>query len=170
MPKRPTGKRRPVSGGAPVAPAGEDLELHGGTSHQPAESAEAERIVEEAAQAEAAAADLADAAREVRDDPAAKAGRREGWRRRSATGAILTGFALGLQEVFEPEKKEPAIVMETSGDPPRDLPVEAELEMATSRRSVVRIRPWLLEDGTPLPLPADDELGAPDRPDPEDGA
>lgn len=70
----------------------------------------------------------------------------DSWRKRSATGAILTGFALGLQQVFEPERKEPAIVQETSGAPPRDLPVEAELEGVVGRRSVVRIRPWLLDD------------------------
>lgn len=76
-------------------------------------------------------------------------GKVESWRRRSATGAIITGFAMGLREVFEPERKEPAIVMETSGEPPSDLPVEAELEAATTRRSVVRIRPWLLADRPP---------------------
>lgn len=69
----------------------------------------------------------------------------ERWRRRSATGAIMTGFAFGLREVFEPERKEPAIMLETSGDPPTDLPVEAEFDAISSRRSVVRIRPWLLE-------------------------
>jgi hypothetical protein len=68
----------------------------------------------------------------------------DAWRRRSATGAILTGFALGLQQVFEKEKEEPAIVMQTSGDPPRDLPVEADVERARPRQSVVNIRPWLL--------------------------
>ncbi len=70
----------------------------------------------------------------------------DSWRKRSATGAILTGFALGLQQVFEPERKQPAIIQETSGDPPRDLPVEAELEGVVGRRSVVRIRPWLLDE------------------------
>ncbi|MDQ6839019.1 MAG: hypothetical protein M3137_11985 [Actinomycetota bacterium] len=69
----------------------------------------------------------------------------DSWRKRSATGAILTGFALGLQQVFEPERREPAIVQETSGEPPTDLPVEAELEGIVGRRSVVRIRPWLLD-------------------------
>ena len=68
----------------------------------------------------------------------------EAWRRRSATGAILTGFAFGLQEVFEPKRGDPSIVMETSGDPPRDLPVEADLESGRPRHSVVNIRPWLL--------------------------
>jgi hypothetical protein len=68
----------------------------------------------------------------------------EAWRKRSATGAILTGFALGLQQVFEKEREQPAIVMTTSGDPPRDLPVEAEFEHGRPRQSVVSIRPWLL--------------------------
>ncbi|MGH9115454.1 MAG: hypothetical protein ACRDWW_06435, partial [Acidimicrobiales bacterium] len=67
----------------------------------------------------------------------------EAWRKRSATGAILTGFALGLQEVLEPKREEPAIVMQTSGDPPRDLPVEADFEHLRPRQSVVTLRPWL---------------------------
>jgi hypothetical protein len=69
----------------------------------------------------------------------------EGWRKRSATGAVLTGFALGLQSVFEPKKEEPSIVLETSGDPPRDLPVEADMEYRRPRQTVVNIRPWLLD-------------------------
>lgn len=68
----------------------------------------------------------------------------EAWRKRSATGAILTGFALGLQEVFEPKRDEPAIIMETSGEPPKDLPVEADFEYLRPRQSVVNVRPWLL--------------------------
>lgn len=70
----------------------------------------------------------------------------EAWRRRSAAGAILTGFALGLQEALETRKDEPSIMMETSGDPPKDLPVEAEFEYGRPRQSVVQIRPWLLPD------------------------
>ncbi len=73
----------------------------------------------------------------------------EAWRRRSAAGAILTGFALGLQEALEKRKEEPSIVMETSGEPPRDLPVEADFEYGRPRQSVVQIRPWLLPDGGP---------------------
>jgi hypothetical protein len=67
-------------------------------------------------------------------------------RRRSATGAVLTAFAFGLQNVFEAERKEPAIVMQTSGDPPMDLPVEAQLEQLGPRQSTVTVRPWLLGD------------------------
>jgi hypothetical protein len=68
----------------------------------------------------------------------------EAWRRRSATGAILTGFAFGLQQVFEPKQDDPSIIMETSGEPPKDLPVEADFEYGRPRSSVVNIRPWLL--------------------------
>lgn len=71
-------------------------------------------------------------------------GKVEAWRRRSATGAVLTGFALGLQQVFEPKKNEPSIIMQTSGEPPKDLPVEADFEYGRPRSSVVNIRPWLL--------------------------
>jgi hypothetical protein len=68
----------------------------------------------------------------------------EAWRKRSATGAVLTGFALGLQQAFEKEREQPAIVMQTSGDPPKDLPVEADVQHGRPRHSVVSIRPWLL--------------------------
>lgn len=71
----------------------------------------------------------------------------ERWRARSATGSVLTAVAFGLKEVFEPERKEPAIVMETSGDPPKDLPVEAKLEQLGPRQSSVTVRPWLLGTG-----------------------
>jgi hypothetical protein len=91
----------------------------------------------------------------------------EAWRRRSATGAILTGFALGLQAAFEKEHEQPAIVMVTSGDPPRDLPVEAEVEGARPRQSVVSIRPWLLT-GSPSTEPDDGEAPE-EEPEPGDG-
>jgi hypothetical protein len=73
----------------------------------------------------------------------------ESWRRRSAAGAILTGFALGLRQVFEPEPEAPAIVQEVSGEPLEDLPVEAQLDENRPDESVVTIRPWLLssDDG-----------------------
>ncbi len=46
----------------------------------------------------------------------------ERWRQRSATGAVLTAFAFGLQQALETEKKEPAIIMVTSGEPPAESP------------------------------------------------
>jgi hypothetical protein len=73
----------------------------------------------------------------------------EAWRRRSAAGAILTGFAFGLREVFEPEPDEPPIVQQVSGEPVKDLPVEAHVDERRPDESVVTIRPWLLtsDDG-----------------------
>jgi hypothetical protein len=70
----------------------------------------------------------------------------ESWRRRSAMGAILTGFALGLREALEPERDEPGVVAQVSGEPVGDLPVQAHLDELSPRESVVTIRPWLLED------------------------
>jgi hypothetical protein len=75
----------------------------------------------------------------------------ERWRKRSATGTVLTAFALGLQQVFEPEREQPPIIMETSGEPPQDLPVEAQLEQLGPRQSSVRVRPWLLGAGPAEP-------------------
>lgn len=68
----------------------------------------------------------------------------ERWRVRSATGTVLTAFAFGLQQVFEPDRNQPAIVMETSGEPPKDLPVEAQLEQLGPRQSSITVRSWLL--------------------------
>lgn len=70
----------------------------------------------------------------------------EAWRKRSAAGAILTGFALGLQQALETKREDPSIVVQTSGEPPDDLPVEADFEYGRPRQSVVNIRPWLLND------------------------
>jgi len=90
----------------------------------------------------------------------------ESWRRRSATGAILTGFALGLQQAFSKEHEQPSIVMETSGDPPTDLPVEADMELARPRQSVVTIRPWLVRS-SPAAAP-DDTLSSSPEPESEE--
>jgi hypothetical protein len=95
--------------------------------------------------------------------------RLETWRRRSAAGAILSGFAFGLREVLEPDRNEPAIVMETSGVPPKDLPVEADIDEVPPKQSVVRIRPWLLpatdDTAEKAPTPSsDDQRRAPQRP------
>jgi len=70
--------------------------------------------------------------------------RMDSWRKRSATGAILTGIALGLQNTFQPKEDDPAIIQEATGDPPDDLPVEADFEFRRPKQSVVNIRPWLL--------------------------
>jgi hypothetical protein len=42
----------------------------------------------------------------------------DAWRRRSAIGAIATGVALGLKEIFQPTTNEPVITAEAPGNPP----------------------------------------------------
>lgn len=96
----------------------------------------------------------------------------EAWRKRSAAGAILTGFALGLQDALQSHRDEPSIVIQTSGDLPDDLAVEADFEYGRPRQSVVSIRPWLLHDADRDPAappageqrPSDPGSGGADRP------
>lgn len=90
--------------------------------------------------------------REVEARSTALPPRVERWRKRSAAGAILTGLALGMQEALDAHKDEPQIMIQTSGTPPKDLPVEADFEYGRPRQSVVSVRPWLLAEsdkGTP---------------------
>ena len=85
------------------------------------------------------------------EEPALRTGlppKVESWRRRTAAGAILTGFAFGLREALEPERNDPPIIVQVSGKPVDDLPVEAELDDIRPSESVVVIRPWLLDEET----------------------
>ena len=86
----------------------------------------------------------------------------EAWRRRSATGAILTGLALGFQQALEAPRENPTITIETSGTPPRDLPVDADVGVLGPRHSVVSIRPWLLDSADKARNVEDpDDVGSP---------
>lgn len=68
----------------------------------------------------------------------------EAWRRRSATGAVLTGIALGLRHALELQQEPPAIVQEVPGGPPGDdEPWAVQLDHDHPEESVVVIRPWL---------------------------
>jgi hypothetical protein len=75
----------------------------------------------------------------------------ESWRRRSVAGAILTGIGLGLKQVLEPQREEAAIIVQSSGEPPADLPVEADLGGIHPSANVVRIRPWLMSPASVSP-------------------
>lgn len=62
------------------------------------------------------------------------------WSRGSAMGAVLTGMALGLQEVLEPRKDE-AIVVEVDADgEPHDLPIRLLLDPDDPRGSLCFVR------------------------------
>ena len=67
----------------------------------------------------------------------------ERWRRRSVSGAILTGIALGLQEALEPDKERPAIVMPAPAPPDPDLEPLAVYLDPDRPATVAVIRPWL---------------------------
>lgn len=74
----------------------------------------------------------------------------ESWRTRSATGAIATALAMGLQQVFEPEKRRPAIVAEAPSDPySENDPVTVEYVPDDAEATVVHVKPWLLAGDDP---------------------
>ena len=67
------------------------------------------------------------------------------WRRRTASGAVLSAVALGLQEALEPKDEEKPLVIEADGEPlDEDDPVSAFLVPGMPEASWVVVRPWLL--------------------------
>ena len=74
----------------------------------------------------------------------------ESWRSRSATGAIATAMAMGLQQVFEPEKRRPAAVAEAPSDPYDDSdPVTVDYLPDDAEGTRVHVKPWLLQKEDP---------------------
>lgn len=68
----------------------------------------------------------------------------ERWRRRTASGALATAIAMGLQQVFQPAlDRRPAIVLETAGEPySDDDPVVVDFEPDAPEGTTVLLRPW----------------------------
>ena len=61
--------------------------------------------------------------------------------KRSATGAVLTGISLGLREVLENKKNEPAFMIEASGEPEDpDNPIELHFDPDSPEDTVAFIR------------------------------
>ncbi len=61
--------------------------------------------------------------------------------KRSATGAVLTGISLGLREALEPTKKEPAFMIEASGQPDDpDNPIQLHFDPDNPADTVAVIR------------------------------
>lgn len=64
------------------------------------------------------------------------------WRRNTATGAVVAAFALGFQQVFDPERKDTvAIEQEAPGEPVDPERVELHFDPTSSTGSVVVVRP-----------------------------
>ena len=68
---------------------------------------------------------------------------------RTATGALLTGIALGLRDVFDPEKKRDTIAIEQEAPGEPEGPQRYEIRLNGSPRDGQAIyRPWVDEDGS----------------------
>lgn len=61
------------------------------------------------------------------------------WSRRTALGAVMSGMALGLQEVFEPREQAPIVVEVDDDGIPHDLPVELFLNPDDPRGSLALV-------------------------------
>jgi len=62
------------------------------------------------------------------------------WSRSSVLGAVVTGFAFGIQEVMEP-KEDAAIVIEVDADgEPHDLPIQLFLDPDDPAGSICVVR------------------------------
>jgi hypothetical protein len=69
-------------------------------------------------------------------------------RARTATGALLTGIALGLRDVFDPEKKQDTVAIEQEAPAEPEGPQVYEIRLRSSPRDSQAIyRPWVKEDG-----------------------
>ena len=94
--------------------------------------------------------DYDDLPRHLGGRPSAPVSRRESWRTRSATGAIATALAMGLQQVFEPEKRRPAAVAEAPSDPySDDDPITVDYLPDDAGGTRVHVKPWLLQKEDP---------------------
>jgi hypothetical protein len=63
---------------------------------------------------------------------------------RTATGALLTGIALGLRDIFDPEKKKDTIAIEQEAPGEPEGPQRYEVRLASSPRDSQAIyRPWV---------------------------
>ncbi|MGD0880047.1 MAG: hypothetical protein ABSB09_00565 [Acidimicrobiales bacterium] len=63
------------------------------------------------------------------------------WMKRSATGAVLSGIALGLQHALEEKRELPAFVMEAPGEPEDpDAPITLHFDPDDPTNTVAVIR------------------------------
>ena len=66
---------------------------------------------------------------------------------RTATGALLTGIARGLRDIFDPEKKRDTIAIEPEAPGEPEGPQRYEIRLNSSPRAAQAIyRPWVDEE------------------------
>ena len=86
------------------------------------------------------------------------------WMKRSATGALMTGIAIGLHEALELPKKEPAFVIKATGEPDGPQgPIDLQFDPDSPSNTVAVIRPWLA-DRLPVVPSGEDTPSAEDTP------
>ena len=74
-------------------------------------------------------------------DPASDPRRFNEWRKRSATGAVMTGIALGLKEALVLPDDRPALVVEAPGEPDEpDRPSELHFDPDDPAATVAVVR------------------------------
>jgi hypothetical protein len=63
------------------------------------------------------------------------------WMKRSATGAILTGISIGLQQALEAPRQQPAFIIEANDEPDdTDGPIELKFDPDSPANTVAIIR------------------------------
>jgi hypothetical protein len=74
-------------------------------------------------------------------DPGKDPLRFSNWMKRSATGAVMTGIAVGLKEALQPQKKEVPFVIEARGEPDDpDQPIDLRFDPDSPSDTVAIIR------------------------------
>ena len=72
------------------------------------------------------------------------------WMKRSASGAVLSGIALGLQQALERKREVPAFVMEAPGEPEDpDAPITLLFDPDDPTKTVAVIRTPRADPGRP---------------------
>jgi hypothetical protein len=76
------------------------------------------------------------------------------WMKRSASGAVMTGIALGLQQALDARKDKPAFVMEAPGEPDDpDAPIDLRFDPDNPANTVAIIRHPVSERPPERPTP-----------------
>ncbi len=87
-------------------------------------------------------------------DPGKDPLRFSNWMKRSATGAVMTGIAVGLKEALQPQKKEVPFVIEARGEPDDpDKPIDLHFDPDSPADTVAIIRRPSAGTGPDAPAP-----------------
>jgi hypothetical protein len=76
------------------------------------------------------------------------------WMKRSTTGAVMTGIAMGLQQALEPQNREVPFVIEAKGEPDDpDRPIDLRFDPDSPADTVAVIRRPATADPATSPAP-----------------